>query len=47
MGEGHKHEPILELLEKICFIVIWPLDKVMPINAAPELAMAFVFVLVY
>lgn len=27
----HKHEPVLELIEKICFLVIWPLDKVMPV----------------
>ena len=44
---GHKHEPVLELLEKICCVVIWPLSKIMPINAAPELALAFVFVLIY
>lgn len=43
----HQHEPALELIEKICFIVIWPLTKVMPVNAAPELALALVFVLIY
>lgn len=38
---------MLELLEKICCVVIWPLSKIMPINAAPEIALAFVFVLIY
>ncbi len=27
----HKHEPALELIEKFCCIVIWPLSLVMPV----------------
>ena len=38
---------MLELIEKFCFVVIWPLSKVMPVNALPELALAIVFVLIY
>ena len=43
----HKHEPVLELIEKFCCLIIWPLSKIMPVNACPELAMFFVFFLIY
>ncbi len=43
----HKHEPALELIEKFCCIVIWPLSLVMPVQRFPELALAMVFVLIY
>ena len=35
------------MIEKICFIVIWPLSKIMPVDRLPELALAIVFVLIY
>ena len=35
------------MIEKFCFLVIWPLDKVMPVNAFPELALALFFVIIY
>lgn len=46
-GPHHKHEPVLAVIEKICFLVIWPLDKVMPVNKCPEIALAFFFVIIY
>lgn len=47
MKKEHPHEPALELIEKICCIVIWPLSLIMPVNAFPELALAIVFALIY
>ena len=35
------------MIEKFCFIVIWPLSKIMPVDRLPELALAIVFVLIY
>ena len=43
----HKHEPVLELIEKFCFIIVWPLSKVMPVDRFPELTLAIFFVLIY
>ena len=45
--DEHKPEPILDMVEKICFIVIWPLDRVMPVNRLPEVALVLFFVAIY
>ena len=45
--DEHKPEPILDMIEKICFIVIWPLDRVMPVNRLPEVALVLFFVVIY
>ena len=37
----------MEIIEKICFIVIWPLTYVMPVERFPELALALFFILIY
>ena len=41
------HEPTLEMIEKFCCLIIWPLSKIMPVNSLPEVALAMVFVLIY
>ena len=35
------------MLEKFCFLIIWPMKWVMPINVLPELALVLVFFFVY
>jgi len=35
------------MIEKFCIVIIWPLDKVMPVNYCPELALALFFVIIY
>lgn len=37
----------MELIEKFCCIVVWPLSFIMPINALPEFALLLVFGFVY
>ena len=37
----------MEIIEKICFFVIWPLDQVMPVNRFPEVALALFFFIIY
>ena len=37
----------MELIEKICCVVIVPLSKIIPVDSFPELALAIVFVLIY
>ena len=47
LAEEEKHEPMLEVIEKICFLVIWPLSWIMPVKRLPEVALALVFVFIY
>ena len=35
------------MIEKICFLVIWPLSKVMPVQRFPELSLIIIFGLIY
>ena len=45
--EGHHEEPLLQMLEKFCCLIIWPMKWIMPVNVLPELALIMVFFLVY
>lgn len=46
-SQDEPHEPAIELVTKICFIVIWPLDKILPVKTYPELALLIIFVVIY
>ena len=35
------------MVERICFIVIWPLAKILPIQKFPELAVVLIFLIIY
>jgi len=44
---SHLHDPTLETIEKVCFLVIWPLDRITNVEKLPEVALALVFVIIY
>lgn len=35
------------MVERICFVVIWPLAKILPIQKFPELAVVLIFLIIY
>jgi Ca2+/Na+ antiporter len=37
----------MEIIEKICCLIIWPLHWILPINSVPEIAMAMIFFIIY
>ena len=37
----------MHVVERICFVVIWPLAKILPINKFPELAVVLIFIVIY
>jgi Ca2+/Na+ antiporter len=37
----------MQALERFCFLIIWPLEKLLPIKILPELCLALVFLLIY
>jgi Ca2+/Na+ antiporter len=45
-GEGDEHS-IMTKVEQICVLVIWPLDKMLPVTKSPELTLLLVFVVIY
>jgi Ca2+/Na+ antiporter len=45
-GEGDEHS-IMVKIEQICVLVIWPLDKMLPVTKSPELTLLLVFVVIY
>jgi len=45
--DGHHEEPILQAIEKICCLIIWPMQFVMPTKVLPELSLVLIFFFVY
>ena len=41
--KGHHDEPILKAIEKICCLIIWPMQFIMPVKVLPELALLLIF----
>jgi len=37
----------MKSLEKFCILIIWPLEKILPINKLPELCVVLLFVLIF
>ena len=37
----------MQEIEKICFLVYWPLEKILPVTRFPEIALLLVFVVIY
>ena len=37
----------MHLIEKICCLVIWPLDFILPVNKLPEVALLMISVIIY
>lgn len=42
-----KHHGILLIIEKVCFLVLWPLSKILPVERFPILAVSMLFVTIY
>jgi Ca2+/Na+ antiporter len=40
-------EPFLKKIEKICFLVYWPLKMLLPVTKLPELTLVLVFFIIY
>lgn len=47
IDHGHTEEPILQMIEKLCCLIIWPMQFIMPVNVLPELALILIFFIVY
>ena len=45
--EGHKHEPVMEYIEKFCCLIIWPISLISPVKRVPEIALLVFFVSTY
>ena len=45
--QEEEHEPALQFIEKLCCLIIYPLDKIVPEKKAPILALLMVVFLVY
>jgi Ca2+/Na+ antiporter len=37
----------MHMLEKICCLIIWPLNRIIPVKAIPELAVAMIFCCIF
>ena len=44
---GQNHERILETVEKLCCLIIWPLSKILPTEKWPIVAVIMIFVTVW
>jgi Ca2+/Na+ antiporter len=42
-----RQERFMHMVERICFVVIWPLAKILPIQKFPELAVVLIFLIIY
>lgn len=49
ISKEHEEEedPFMQEIEKICFLVYWPLEKILPVTRFPEIALLLVFVVIY
>ena len=37
----------MHALAKVCFLIIWPLEKILPLEKLPEIAVIIIFVVIY
>lgn len=44
---NESRESIMHSLEKVCFLIIYPLSLILPIGSQPELALIMIFVVIY
>jgi hypothetical protein len=40
-------EPAIRAIQSFCYLVIWPLDLILPVKAIPELAIGMIIVIVF
>jgi hypothetical protein len=46
-SETHSAGDAMHVIEKICFLVIWPLGWVLPVRTCPEIAVLIIFFIIF